>query len=93
MMTFYSTITVCMNYYLSVHKYGILILPIIGSASLFGMLHLQDSISFESFIYTVFYNMIGIFICMSIWSLFNERTHIARYIVRINQLRKRYSSI
>lgn len=59
-MGMYSLINVIINYYLSIQRYSIGFIPILGSISLAILLYLNNS-SLEIIVNMVLYNMIGLF--------------------------------
>lgn len=68
-MGMYSLVNVLVNYYLSIQKYTLSILPILGSLSLIFVLRYGPT-SPEQVVNTVLWNMTGLFIVTSIISLY-----------------------
>lgn len=67
-MGMYSLVNVLVNYYLSIQKYTLSILPILASLALIGMLAYRPS-SVEQIVNTVFWNMFGLFVITIIVSI------------------------
>lgn len=70
-MGMYSLINVLVNYYLSIQKYTLSILPILASLALIGMLAYGPS-SVEQIVNTVFWNMAGLFVVTIIVSIYQS---------------------
>jgi len=70
-MGMYSLINVLVNYYLSIQKYTLSILPIIASLALIIMLDYQPN-SIEQIVNTVFWNMAGLFVITIIVSIYQS---------------------
>lgn len=68
-MGMYSLVNVLVNYYLSIQKYALSILPILASLSLIAMLRYNPT-SPEQIVNTVLWNMTGLFIVTSTTSLY-----------------------
>ncbi len=67
-MGMYSLINVIINYYLSIQRYSMSFIPILGSISLAILLYLNHS-SLEIIVNMVLYNMTGVFIVTIITGL------------------------
>lgn len=70
-MGMYSLINVLVNYYLSIQKYTLSILPILASLALIGMLSYKPS-TVEQIVNTVFWNMFGLFVITIIMGLYQS---------------------
>jgi len=70
-MGMYSLINVLVNYYLSIQKYTLSILPILASLALIGMLAYKPS-TVEQIVNTVFWNMVGLFVITIIVSVYQS---------------------
>ncbi|GEM_PF-752468 len=70
-MGMYSLINVLVNYYLSIQKYTLSILPILASFALVFMLRYNPN-SIEQVVNTVFWNMTGLFVVTIILSIYQS---------------------
>jgi O-antigen/teichoic acid export membrane protein len=71
-MGMYSIINVIVNYYLSIQKYALSVLPLLASIALIGMLYYKPN-SIEQIVNTVFWNMTGLFIITIIASIYQSK--------------------
>jgi O-antigen/teichoic acid export membrane protein len=74
-MGMYSLVNVIVNYYLSIQKYTLSILPLLASIALVVMMRYSPG-SVEQIVNTVFWNMTGLFIAtivLSIYQSFNKK--------------------
>lgn len=71
-MGMYSIINVIVNYYLSIQKYTLSVLPLLASIALIGMLYYKPN-SIEQIVNTVFWNMTGLFIITIIASIYQSK--------------------
>jgi O-antigen/teichoic acid export membrane protein len=70
-MGMYSLVNVIVNYYLSIQKYTLSILPLLASIALIVMMRYSPS-SVEQIVNTVFWNMTGLFILTIVLSIYQS---------------------
>jgi O-antigen/teichoic acid export membrane protein len=70
-MGMYSLVNVIVNYYLSIQKYTLSILPLLASIALIVMMRYSPS-SVEQIVNTVFWNMTGLFIVTIVLSVYQS---------------------
>ena len=71
-MGMYSLVNVVVNYYLSIQKYTLSVLPLLASLALIAMLAYKPT-SIEQIINTVFWNMFGLFVVTIIMGFYQRK--------------------